>query len=137
MFSWLVSKVFLPPLSPNGATGGKFSQLAQCVKVWSMRSTVDNVYSRRRSLYHKTPILRVYLLHVGYTHGFRRYRLPRISSPPYYNFSTSMFSRMIRFPRATSRTTRALVFLHSAPAEDWNYSTRALVPRCWMYDSNV
>ena len=55
-----------------------FSQLAQVVKIGIMRPTVVYVYSRRRSLYLETLILRLYRLHVGCLLFFRRCRLRKV-----------------------------------------------------------
>ena len=91
-----------------------FSQLAQVVKIGIMRPTVDYVYSRRRSLYFETLILRLYRLHVGCL------LFPKLSASQNPNslsiiFSTSFFYLHKFISRETGRTAGLPVPLRSNP----------------------
>ena len=81
-----------------------------------MRPTVDDVYSRRRSLYLKTLILRVYLLHVGYPWLLKTSALFSFLIP-YNDFSHSIYYTHDPISRATYRTIRISVYV-----SDWDTS---------------
>lgn len=100
--------------SPTGATGGNFPQLAQFVKIWSMRPTVDNVYSRRRSLYLQQ-LNCACTFYVWDTHGLPRCRLSRL-----FKFLTTIlrltsFTRIIRFHEQQAERQGFRPYLHSTP----------------------